>query len=155
MIFFFCITGDPCTTCGNNYTKCKGHIGHIELPVPVINTLFFRDVQLLLKLSCFLCHKINIPATSQLLFINQIKLLDAGYVTQAKDLEETLFNEENLRLHPAQLVQLVDSHVQSILAHGTKICDINDYKGGEELRSAFVAQVSTYLPRRLYEILLY
>ncbi|KAI5756409.1 hypothetical protein M8J77_024881 [Diaphorina citri] len=133
--------GDPCTTCGNNYTKCKGHIGHIELPVPVINTLFFRDVQLLLKLSCFLCHKINIPATSQLLFINQIKLLDAGYVTQAKDLEETLFNEENLRLHPAQLVQLVDSHVQSILAHGTKICDINDYKGGEELRSAFVAQV--------------
>lgn len=116
-------------------------MGHIELPVPVINTMFFRDAQLLLKLSCFICHKINIPATSQLLFINQLKLLNAGYVTHAKDLEATLFNEDNLRLQPAELIQLVNNHVGEILAHGSKICDLNDYKGGEEVRAAFVAQV--------------
>uniref|UniRef100_A0A8D8YI58 DNA-directed RNA polymerase subunit n=2 Tax=Cacopsylla melanoneura TaxID=428564 RepID=A0A8D8YI58_9HEMI len=141
--------GDPCTTCGQNYSRCKGHLGHIELPAPVINTFFFRDVQLLLKLSCFYCHKINIPAFSQLLFINQLKLLNAGYVIHAQDLEATLFNEENLRLSPTVLHKLVTDHVEEILAHGNQICDMNDYKGGEELRSAFVAQVISRHVKRI------
>lgn len=137
----YTLSGDPCSTCGHNYQRCKGHMGHIELPVPIFNTLFFRDVQLLLKLSCFLCHKVNIPSTSQLLFINQIKLLNAGYVAQSKDLEADLFNENNLRLPPGELVEIVNSHVGEILAHGSKICDMNDYKGGEEVRAAFISQV--------------
>lgn len=32
---------EVCATCMQNFSNCPGHFGHIELPLPVYNPLFF------------------------------------------------------------------------------------------------------------------
>lgn len=32
---------EVCATCIQNFSNCPGHFGHIELPLPVYNPLFF------------------------------------------------------------------------------------------------------------------
>lgn len=45
-----------CTTCGLDEKFCPGHQGHIELPVPVYNPLFFNQLYIFLRSSCLYCH---------------------------------------------------------------------------------------------------
>lgn len=46
-----------CATCHENLNGCSGHIGHIKLPMPVINPLFYNDIYKVLQVSCFKCHR--------------------------------------------------------------------------------------------------
>lgn len=32
---------EVCSTCMQDFNNCPGHLGHIELPLPVYNPLFF------------------------------------------------------------------------------------------------------------------
>ena len=43
---------DVCTTCGQNSVFCPGHMGHIELPLPVFNPIYFKT---LFRVNRFLC----------------------------------------------------------------------------------------------------
>jgi len=45
-----------CTTCSLSYKECPGHMGHIELPVPVYNPLLFKDLYRVLRSKCFMSH---------------------------------------------------------------------------------------------------
>lgn len=51
---------DPCQTCFNNILGCPGHIGHIELPLPVVNPLFYNIIRSLLKITCVTCFRLQI-----------------------------------------------------------------------------------------------
>lgn len=44
-----------CKTCKQNSDKCPGHFGHIELAVPVYNTLFLERVKTILSCVCHTC----------------------------------------------------------------------------------------------------
>ena len=37
-----CDSKEVCSTCYETSRTCTGHLGHIELPVPVYNPLFFK-----------------------------------------------------------------------------------------------------------------
>eukprot|EP01088_Endostelium_zonatum_P006247 TRINITY_DN18354_c0_g1_i1.p1 TRINITY_DN18354_c0_g1~~TRINITY_DN18354_c0_g1_i1.p1 ORF type:complete len:1704 (-),score=470.71 TRINITY_DN18354_c0_g1_i1:9-5120(-) len=50
----------PCETCGLVGFKCPGHLGHIELVLPVYNPLYFHTLVRLLKVQCFNCHKFRV-----------------------------------------------------------------------------------------------
>jgi len=50
-----------CHTCGNPPTRCPGHYGHIELPTPVVNYLFAKEIHLLLTITCRSCGRILLP----------------------------------------------------------------------------------------------
>jgi len=50
-----------CHTCGNPPTRCPGHYGHIELPTPIINYLFAKQIHLLLTITCRSCGRILLP----------------------------------------------------------------------------------------------
>ena len=52
--------GKFCQTCGQGYTFCPGHHGHIELAVPVFHFHFFKDVLKVLKCVCFRCSRLLI-----------------------------------------------------------------------------------------------
>ena len=41
-----------CSTCGLDEKFCPGHQGHIELPVPCYNPLFFNQLYIYLRASC-------------------------------------------------------------------------------------------------------
>jgi hypothetical protein len=45
-----------CPTCGLNAMYCPGHLGHVELAVPVYHPLLFDLMYRLLKSKCFYCH---------------------------------------------------------------------------------------------------
>ena len=67
---------------------CPGHIGHIELPLPVINSLFYQTLHRLLKITCIYCHKFKMPDYCKTLFLVQQKLLDAGLINAAQEASE-------------------------------------------------------------------
>ena len=67
---------------------CPGHIGHIELPLPVINPLFYQTLHRLLKISCVYCHKFKMADYCKTLFLVQQRLLDAGLTNAAEEAGE-------------------------------------------------------------------
>ena len=77
-----------CTTCHLTMEHCPGHIGHIELPLPVVNSLFYSTVQRLLKVTCLHCHRFKMPQSKKTLFIVQLELLDAGLINAAQTVTE-------------------------------------------------------------------
>nr|CAD7431182.1 unnamed protein product [Timema monikensis] len=79
--------GDPCRTCYKNFFNCPGHMGHIELPLPVVNPMFYRHIYILLKLSCLNCHIMQIPGYMKHLLVTQLSLLQAGYLSEAQEAE--------------------------------------------------------------------
>ncbi|XP_069673659.1 DNA-directed RNA polymerase I subunit RPA1-like isoform X3 [Periplaneta americana] len=83
-------SSDPCMTCSNNVYKCPGHIGHIELPLPVINSLFHKVIYNILKLACLNCHNFRIKGVSKHLFVTKLRLLDDGLITEAQEVEEVI-----------------------------------------------------------------
>ncbi|KAJ9054084.1 hypothetical protein DSO57_1018210 [Entomophthora muscae] len=77
-----------CTTCNLAYPACPGHFGHIALPVPVINVLFFDEVMSLLRSKCFFCHRLRLDAQKRALFLGKFRLLKEGLVIEARSLDE-------------------------------------------------------------------
>ena len=60
---------DLCESCGMNYVHCPGHLGHIELPLPVYHPIFFRILLQFLNLSCYNCHSLLISRSKEHLFL--------------------------------------------------------------------------------------
>ena len=56
--------GKFCQTCGQGYTFCPGHMGHIELAHPVFHVHFFKTVVYVLKSVCWRCSKLLIHPDS-------------------------------------------------------------------------------------------
>lgn len=75
-----------CATCSLSYKECPGHMGHIELPVPVYNPLLFKDLYRLLRSKCFMCHHLKLKDEAAK-YIAKLQLLDAGLVEQALSLD--------------------------------------------------------------------
>ena len=63
--------GVKCETCSMNYTKCKGHFGHIALAVPVVNPICLKQLKWIVKHICKKYKRIVI--TKQHLSLNSIK----------------------------------------------------------------------------------
>ncbi|XP_012257577.2 DNA-directed RNA polymerase I subunit RPA1 [Athalia rosae] len=81
---------DPCGTCGGNIVRCSGHFGHIELPVPVVNPLFHKQLWTLIRLSCLSCFKLQISSRMKLLLVAKIKLLEEGCIAELEELTQEI-----------------------------------------------------------------
>uniref|UniRef100_A0A4W5KQ13 DNA-directed RNA polymerase subunit n=1 Tax=Hucho hucho TaxID=62062 RepID=A0A4W5KQ13_9TELE len=81
---------EVCSTCMQDFNNCPGHLGHIELPLPVYNPLFFDKLYLLIRGSCLNCHMLSCPRAAIHLLLNQLKLLDVGALQEVYELEHVL-----------------------------------------------------------------
>eukprot|EP00058_Branchiostoma_floridae_P008853 XP_002594341.1 hypothetical protein BRAFLDRAFT_201044 [Branchiostoma floridae] len=81
---------DLCGTCAQNYLHCPGHMGHVNLPLPVFNPLFLRLLYQMLRGSCFYCHRLMCPKIQAQLITSQLKALDHGMVQMVEKLHEVL-----------------------------------------------------------------
>jgi DNA-directed RNA polymerase I subunit RPA1 len=79
---------DKCKTCGLLGLHCPGHMGHIELPLPVYHPAFFGKMFQMLRSVCFCCHKLRVPDVETTLVVRQLKLLEFGLLIEAKELEK-------------------------------------------------------------------
>ncbi|XP_077865105.1 DNA-directed RNA polymerase I subunit RPA1-like [Saccoglossus kowalevskii] len=81
---------DFCGTCSLNYLHCPGHFGHIVLPLPVYNPLFFRLLVKILKGSCLNCHHLLAGRSSVIKIKSQLKCLEYGILSAVDDLENII-----------------------------------------------------------------
>ncbi|RLV94583.1 DNA-directed RNA polymerase I subunit [Spathaspora sp. JA1] len=79
-----------CTTCGLDEKFCPGHMGHIELPVPVYNPLFFNQLYIYLRASCLYCHKFKLNALEVHKYQCKLKLIQYGLLLECVELENML-----------------------------------------------------------------
>lgn len=76
-----------CHTCGLDDKFCPGHLGHIELPVPVYNPLFFNQLYILLRSTCLYCHHLRMDAKEVHEFECKLRLIQYGLLEEAQELE--------------------------------------------------------------------
>ncbi|XP_052238308.1 DNA-directed RNA polymerase I subunit RPA1-like isoform X3 [Dreissena polymorpha] len=85
---------DVCSTCTQSFLHCPGHMGHIELALPVYNPLLFTTLYQTLKATCFNCHRLVVDPIPSALFLSQCRLLDASLLAEAAMLGERYEDEE-------------------------------------------------------------
>jgi DNA-directed RNA polymerase I subunit RPA1 len=77
-----------CGTCQSNYHTCPGHVGHIELSVPVYYPLLFPSLYLLLRAKCLKCHSLRMWNSRVRAYLVKLKLIEMGDVSGAKEIDE-------------------------------------------------------------------
>ena len=98
-----------CATCMLTAEHCPGHIGHIELPLPVCNPMFYATILQLLKLSCIHCHRFRVPDLVKEVFLVRQKLLKAGLIIEAQQADQVCGD-------PAE----IDASIDNVAAKPTK-----------------------------------
>ena len=78
---------EHCATCSLGYKDCPGHMGRIELPVPVYNPLLFKDLYRLLRCKCFMCQHMKMRDDAAL-YTAKLQFLEAGELLKALELEK-------------------------------------------------------------------
>ncbi|KAG7392674.1 DNA-directed RNA polymerase I subunit RPA1 [Phytophthora pseudosyringae] len=91
-----------CPTCHQTQKECPGHLGHIELPVPVYNPVLFGQMLTLLKRKCFTCHKFRVASARSRVVRVKILLLDNGFDNEAAQLGELLEQRNGVEDEPPQ-----------------------------------------------------
>uniref|UniRef100_A0AAV1V183 DNA-directed RNA polymerase subunit n=1 Tax=Peronospora matthiolae TaxID=2874970 RepID=A0AAV1V183_9STRA len=91
-----------CPTCHQTQKECPGHLGHLELPVPVYNPVLFTQMLNLLKRKCFACHKFRVASSRSREVRVKILLLDNGYENEAIQLGELLEQRNGVEDEPPQ-----------------------------------------------------
>lgn len=62
-------------------------MGHVELSALVYNPIFVKIVYDILRITCFHCFRLQISENVLEILTIQLKLLDAGYIIDAQDIE--------------------------------------------------------------------
>ena len=79
-----------CLTCGLIYAHCPGHVGHIELCVPVYHPLLFKSMYTILRGKCLYCDKFKLSTAKCRVYLIRLKLLEMGDVTASKNVPDLL-----------------------------------------------------------------
>ncbi|TYZ59332.1 hypothetical protein PybrP1_008512 [[Pythium] brassicae (nom. inval.)] len=91
-----------CPTCHQTQKECPGHLGHIELPVPVYNPVLFGHMLTLLKRKCFTCHKFRSASARSRVLRVKLLLIDSGFDDEAATLAELLEQRNGVEDEPQQ-----------------------------------------------------
>jgi DNA-directed RNA polymerase beta' subunit len=75
-----------CVTCGLSERDCPGHMGHIELAVPLYNPVFFKNMFTVLRSICLVCGHFAQTDDVKRYIIEKLKLLRAGHLCDAMEL---------------------------------------------------------------------
>jgi len=92
-----------CVTCGLQQRDCPGHMGHIQLCLPVYNPLLFTVVLRLLRCICIYCGRFRTPKEEVDLFVKKLKLIDAGLLLEAQQFEREKRFDSYRKLHFGKL----------------------------------------------------
>ena len=76
-----------CPTCGFDYVTCPGHLGHVELVVPVYNPLVSGLIPKLLNMQCFDCHRFKLAKLKVKTYRVRLMLVEAGLLKEESALQ--------------------------------------------------------------------
>ncbi|XP_068181664.1 DNA-directed RNA polymerase I subunit RPA1 [Antennarius striatus] len=108
---------EVCSTCCQDFNNCPGHMGHVELPLPVYNPLFFDKLFLLLRGSCLVCHMLTCPRAAIHLLLNQLRLLDLGAIQEVYQIQCILNQhmEVNPRASGDEIEELLKVYTDTVI----------------------------------------
>ncbi|ODV83616.1 hypothetical protein CANARDRAFT_9435 [[Candida] arabinofermentans NRRL YB-2248] len=86
---------NQCATCGLDDRYCPGHQGHIELPIPVYNPLFFNQLYIFLRSSCHYCHHFRLSSSEVHKFECKLRLIQHGLLLELTELENLRSSEDS------------------------------------------------------------
>ena len=96
-----------CETCGLDSNECSGHMGHVELNVPLYNPMLLPHLASLLKAKCFGCHTLRLSAHEVRNYELKFALLNRNLINDAQrvdvDLPVTHVATESLSVQQASL----------------------------------------------------
>uniref|UniRef100_A0A1A8BJ34 DNA-directed RNA polymerase subunit n=1 Tax=Nothobranchius kadleci TaxID=1051664 RepID=A0A1A8BJ34_NOTKA len=118
-------TKEVCSTCCQDFNNCPGHFGHVELPLPVYNPLFFDRLYLLIRGTCLACHMLSCPRTAIHLLLNQLRLVDHGAMQEVYQTEQVLsrFLEENPKATGDEVEQELKAFTDMIVGANTEVSE--------------------------------
>ncbi|VDB88072.1 Bgt-18 [Blumeria graminis f. sp. tritici] len=76
-----------CTTCNLNATGCPGHVGHIDLPVPLYHPIFMDQLLRLLRAKCAYCHHLKMSRKEVNRYLCKLRLIQHGLIVAAEELD--------------------------------------------------------------------
>ncbi|XP_047107758.1 DNA-directed RNA polymerase I subunit RPA1 [Schistocerca piceifrons] len=138
----------PCATCLRNVFNCPGHFGYIELPLPVVNPLFSKMIYQILRMSCLSCHALQIQGSVRHTLIAQLRLLDAGFITECQELETQLSMGLDTKestsgvSHDVMVKEKIENYVENVLS-GEKKVGSKKSKNVEAIRNSYLQAVAT------------
>ncbi|KAM7000703.1 DNA-directed RNA polymerase I subunit RPA1 isoform 2-T2 [Tautogolabrus adspersus] len=108
---------EVCSTCCQDFNNCPGHLGHVELPLPVYNPLLFDKLYLLIRGSCLSCHMLTCTRAAIHLLLKQLKLLDHGAMQEVYQIETVLHQhlEENAKATGDEIEQVLRDFTDKII----------------------------------------
>lgn len=132
----FSINSDPCATCYRTL-QCNGHMGHIDLSMLVYNPIFMKSVYDILRITCFSCFQLQISENVMEILVLQLKLLDAGYIIEAQEIE--IFKSDVVAESSKEEKSNKIEEIKRLLNTGLQSCDIiENTKNSEALRTSIV-----------------
>ncbi|KAH8597985.1 hypothetical protein B0O99DRAFT_507574 [Bisporella sp. PMI_857] len=78
---------NTCTTCNLSSFACPGHVGHIELPVPVYHPTFMSIALRLLRARCIYCDKLKMSRQEVNRYECKLRLIQHGLLAAAEDID--------------------------------------------------------------------
>lgn len=137
---------DTCKTCFKGVHGCSGHLGYIELSLPVYNPFFIKVIYSILRIFCLNCYRLQLDDKVKVITELQLRLVAAGYLIEAEELEvyksdtsncDTMVKLENgPDVHP-KVAEYYEMLLREPLNH------YNTTKNTESVRHAIVANVLT------------
>ncbi|KAL4660961.1 DNA-directed RNA polymerase I subunit RPA1 [Arapaima gigas] len=118
---------EVCATCMQDFNNCPGHLGHIELPLPVYNPLFFDKLYLLVRGSCMSCQLLTCPRAAIHLLLQQLRVLETGDLQAVYDLEAELnrYLDSNVQATSTEIQEVLEEFASTILQrHGDRSCSV-------------------------------
>ncbi|QBM88558.1 DNA-directed RNA polymerase I subunit RPA1 [Metschnikowia aff. pulcherrima] len=106
-----------CTTCGLDERFCPGHQGHIELPVPVYNPLFFNQLYTYLRLSCLYCHHLKLSELEVHMFTCKLRLIQYGLLLEAQEFENMVAKDsadEEKQIEPEAKQMMIEKRTKFV-----------------------------------------
>ena len=107
-------------TSSMDYTKCKGHFGHIFLAVAVVNTICLKKLKRIVKHVCKKCRRIVI--TKQHHSIKNYKQVASCFHCSAPRTSDDMFDADNIEDLEEVSKTLTNIHVLNIKGCHPKSC---------------------------------
>ncbi|PBP23235.1 beta and beta-prime subunits of DNA dependent RNA-polymerase [Diplocarpon rosae] len=84
-----------CTTCNLDNVGCPGHVGHIELPVPVYHPTFMDQLLRLLQSKCNYCHSFRMSRKEVNRYLCKLRLIQHGLLGPAEEIDNIEISQVN------------------------------------------------------------
>ncbi|KAH0472774.1 MAG: hypothetical protein KVP17_001460 [Porospora cf. gigantea B] len=75
-----------CVTCGLR-RDCPGHLGNLQLGVPVLHPTLMPGLVSLLKITCLRCRRLKADTNTQRLFCKRFELVQAGMLAELQEFD--------------------------------------------------------------------